>query len=75
MSIHARLAELGIELPSPKPPVANYVPVVVAGSFAYTSGQIPFAADGSYPTGHLGADVSLEDGVAAARQCAINIIV
>jgi enamine deaminase RidA (YjgF/YER057c/UK114 family) len=75
MSIHARLAELGIVLPSPKPPVANYVPVVVAGGFAYTSGQVPFAADGTYPTGHLGADVSLEEGIAAARQCAINILV
>ena len=74
MSVHDRLAELGITLPSPAAPVANYVPVVVAGGFAYTSGQIPFAADGTYPNGHLGADVSLEQGIAAARQCAVNIL-
>lgn len=75
MSIHARLAELGIELPSPKPPVASYVHVVEAGGFAYTSGQIPFAADGSLPKGILGAELDVAAGEAAARLCAINILV
>ncbi len=74
MSIHARLAELGIKLPSPKPPVASYVHVVEAAGMAYTSGQVPFAADGSYPKGRLGADIDMAGGEAAARQCALNIL-
>ncbi len=74
MSVLDRLAALGIELPSPNPPVANYVPVVEAGGFAYTSGQVPFGADGSYPKGRLGAEIDLAGGEAAARQCALNIL-
>ncbi len=73
MSIEAKLAELGIELPQAAAPVAAYVPVVVHGGVAHLSGQLPFV-DGKLVTGRLGEDVSLEDGVAAARACALMIL-
>ncbi len=73
MSITDRLAELGIELPQPAAPVASYVPVVVAGSLAYVSGQLPFI-NGELVTGRLGDDVGLERGAQAARACALMIL-
>ncbi len=73
MSIEAKLAELGIILPEPAAPVAAYVPVVVAGGLAHVSGQLPFV-DGKLVTGRLGEDVSLEDGNAAARACALMLL-
>ena len=73
MSVEARLAELGITLPEPAAPVAAYVPVVIAGGLAHVSGQLPFVG-GKLVTGRLGEDVSLEDGTAAARACALMLI-
>lgn len=73
MIIEARLAELGITLPPAAAPVASYVPVVVSGGTAYVSGQLPFI-DGKLVTGRLGADVSLEQGVLAARACGVMIL-
>ncbi len=73
MQIEERLAELGIALPEAAAPVAAYVPVVVSGNLAYVSGQLPFI-DGQLVTGHLGSDVSLDDGVAAARACGLMIL-
>ncbi len=72
MSIAARLEELGITLPEAAAPVASYVPVVVQGGFAHVSGQLPFV-DGKVVTGRLGEDVSLEEGMAAARVCGLMI--
>ena len=73
MTIAARLAELGITLPKAAAPVASYVPVVVTGNLAHVSGQLPFI-DGALVTGRLGEDVSLEQGQAAARACALMIL-
>lgn len=73
MSIDTRLAELGIVLPEPAAPVAAYVPVVIAGGLAHVSGQLPFVDD-KLVTGRLGEDVSLEQGAAAARACALMIL-
>ncbi|MEP2735026.1 MAG: RidA family protein [Erythrobacter sp.] len=73
MSIEARLTELGITLPAAAAPVASYTPVVVEGGMAYVSGQLPFV-DGDLVTGRLGDDVSLEDGMAAARACGLMIL-
>ena len=73
MTIAARIAELGITLPKAAAPVASYVPVVVHGGMAYVSGQLPFV-DGVVVTGRLGDDVSVEDGKAAARACALMIV-
>ena len=72
--IDARLAELGIELPSPPKPVASYVPFVVTGNLLHVSGQVPMGKDGLEFVGKLGQDFDVETGQAAARLCAINII-
>lgn len=74
MSVSARLAELGIELPPVAAPVAAYVPAVGHGGLVYTSGQLPFV-DGALPaTGKVGADVSAEDAKTYARTCALNAL-
>ena len=69
-----RLQELGVSLPAPVAPVAAYVPCVRTGNLVYVSGQVP-SVDGK-PThlGHLGGDVDLEAGRAAARTCAVNVL-
>ncbi len=73
MSIEARLQELGIVLPKAAAPVASYVPVVVHGGFAHVSGQLPFV-EGELVTGRLGSDVSMQDGITAARACGLMIL-
>jgi enamine deaminase RidA (YjgF/YER057c/UK114 family) len=73
MSIEVRLAELGITLPEPAAPVAAYVPVVIAGGLAHVSGQVSFV-DGVLRKGRLGEDVSLEQGIEAARGCGLMIL-
>lgn len=69
----SRLAELGITLPVPAAPVANYVPFVVSGDLLFVSGQLPIGPDGIV-RGKLGNDLDAESGSAAARLCAINLI-
>lgn len=71
-SIEQRLAELGIELPPVTPPVANYVPSTRLGNIVHISGQLSTDANGGIK-GIVGEECSLEDGVVAARLCAINI--
>lgn len=74
MTVSARLAELGIELPAVAAPVAAYVPAVSHGGLVYTSGQLPFI-DGALPaTGKVGAAVSADDAKAYARTCALNAL-
>jgi enamine deaminase RidA (YjgF/YER057c/UK114 family) len=68
----ARLQELGIELPMPPKPVANYVNGVRTGNLIFLAGKGPKRADGSEVTGKLGAGVSIDEGYAAARLTAIN---
>jgi len=72
--IDARLKELGITLPEPPAPVASYVPTVASGNLVFVSGQVTLSADGLKYVGKVGADISLEDGKAAARLCAVNVI-
>ncbi len=72
--IDARLQELNITLPAPPAPVASYVPYVVTGNMVFISGQVTMADGGLKYIGKVGADISLEDGKAAARLCAINVI-
>ncbi len=74
-TIEKKLAELGIALPSPRSPIANYVPFVLSGKLLTVSGQICFGADGKMvAAGQLGGAVSVEDGRKAARACAINLL-
>jgi enamine deaminase RidA (YjgF/YER057c/UK114 family) len=68
-----RIAELGVTLPVAPPPAANYVPWVLSGDLLFVSGQISIGPDG-FITGRLGADMSLENGAAAARNCAISLL-
>ena len=74
MSIHARLAELGVELPAVAKPLAAYVPAARTGDLVYTSGQLPLAGGELVRTGKVGADVTPEDAKAAARICALNAL-
>ena len=72
--IDKRLAELGIALPTPAKPIANYVPWVRTGNLVYISGQ-GAVRDGKIEyTGRVGDTVSIEDAIASARLTAINII-
>ncbi len=68
-----RLQHLGITLPTPTSPVANYVPFMRVGDLLYISGQVSTAADGGV-RGVVGEDVDLERAVAAARLCGLNLI-
>ncbi|HEX9809059.1 MAG TPA: RidA family protein [Alphaproteobacteria bacterium] len=73
-SIERRLADLGIVLPKAAAPIANYVPFVRTGGLLFIAAQLP-VKDGKVAfTGRLGEGVSLEEGQAAARLCAINLI-
>jgi enamine deaminase RidA (YjgF/YER057c/UK114 family) len=69
-----RLQELGVSLPAPAAPVAAYVPCVRTGDLVYVSGQVPLVDGKPSHLGHLGDDVGLEDGRAAARTCAVNVL-
>ena len=72
--IESRLAELGITLPTPAAPIANYIPYSITGKLVVISGQIPLRDGKIAYAGKLGAEVSLADGVAAARLCFINLV-
>jgi enamine deaminase RidA (YjgF/YER057c/UK114 family) len=70
-----KLAKLGITLPTPVSPVANYIPFVRVGTLLFVSGQICLDADGKLvANGKLGGGVSIDDGQKAARACAINLL-
>jgi enamine deaminase RidA (YjgF/YER057c/UK114 family) len=70
----ARLAELGLTLPTVAAPVAAYVPAVRSGNLVWTSGQLPFV-DGSLPiTGKVGAEVEAGRAQELARTCALNAL-
>jgi enamine deaminase RidA (YjgF/YER057c/UK114 family) len=69
-----KLTALGITLPTPAKPVANYVGWARTGNLIFTAGQLPFDNGKLTQTGLLGADVSKDAGKAAARQSAINVI-
>jgi len=74
-AIEKKLSDLGITLPTPAAPVANYVAFVRSGNLLTVSGQLCFGPDGKLvATGQLGGSVSMEDGQKAARACAINLI-
>ena len=74
MTPEDRLKAAGITLPIPAKPVANYVGWVQTGNFIFTAGQLPFDNGKLTQTGVHGLDVSKEQGQAAARQAAINVI-
>ncbi len=73
MSIYAKLAELGISLPPVAVPAAAYVPFVQTGNLVFLSGHIA-KKDGKAWVGQLGKNTSTEDGKAAARAVAIDLM-
>ncbi len=73
-SIEQKLSDLGLTLPQPAAPVANYVPYVISGNLVFISGQVSVAADGSATKGRLGENLTVERGQDAARLCALNLI-
>lgn len=73
MSFTTKLAEMGITLPDAPMPAANYVPYVKSGDLLYVSGQISADAGGMM-IGKLGDGTTLEEGVAAAKACAISLL-
>jgi len=73
--IETRLAELGITLPSPTVPIANYVPYVVTGNLVVVSGQIPMRDGRVIYTGKISQGNSINDGQDAAQLCFINLLV
>lgn len=67
-----KLSAAGIVLPTVSTPIANYVNAVRTGNLVFLSGKGPSDSQGKYITGKLGADLSIEQGYAAARLTAIN---
>lgn len=74
MTLDERLETLGIVLPPPPRPGGNYVPGVIAGGLLFMSGVGPRHPDGSSITGKLGVALDLEQGRAAARLVALNML-
>src|ERR1700757_3110726 len=73
-TIEKKLEEMGIALPTPAAPVANYVGFVRSGNLLFVSGQICLANGALVAAGKLGGTVSVEQGTAAARACAVNVL-
>lgn len=74
MSAEARLTELGLELPEVATPAGAYVPAVISGNLVFTAGQIPLVDGKLMAEGHLGAEISPEQGKEIAQRCALNAI-
>lgn len=74
MNYENKIVSLGILLPAAPKPAGSYRPVIVAGATAYLSGQISRTPEGKVVTGKVGRDLTLEEGRAAARAAALNVI-
>lgn len=74
MTVTERLGELGLALPDVAKPLAAYVPATRVGNQIWTSGQLPMVQGQLTTAGKLGAEVTLEQGVAAARTCLLNAL-
>jgi enamine deaminase RidA (YjgF/YER057c/UK114 family) len=72
-AVEARLSALGISLPAPVAPVANYVPFVRTGNLIHISGQVSLDANGGIK-GTVGTEIDMDTAVAAARLCGINLL-
>jgi enamine deaminase RidA (YjgF/YER057c/UK114 family) len=72
--VEGALAALGLEVPEVATPVAVYIPAVRSGNHVFTSGQLPMRSGELMVTGKVGGEVSEEEAVACAQQCALNAI-
>jgi enamine deaminase RidA (YjgF/YER057c/UK114 family) len=73
-NIDKRLQELGITIPEPAAPVANYVGWVRTGNLVFTSGQVPLKDGKLHFQGKVGGDIGVDQAVQAAQMCAVNVI-
>ncbi|MBT4501479.1 MAG: RidA family protein [Gemmatimonadetes bacterium] len=74
MSVDEKLKELGIQLPPPPQPAGSYTRAVRTGSLLFVAGQLPMAEGEIRFSGKVGKDLSIEEGQAAARLCALNAL-
>lgn len=75
MEVERKLAELGLVVTEPNPSLGNFVPAVRAGGLLFVSGNLPRLPDGSMTaSGKLGRELGVDEGYAAARQCAVNCL-
>ncbi len=74
MNIQEKLKKSGYELPEVAAPAANYVPYIISGKHLFISGQIPFLNGKKMHLGRVGESLTLEQGIEAARACALNIL-
>jgi enamine deaminase RidA (YjgF/YER057c/UK114 family) len=73
-AVDKRLADAGLTLPTAASPIANYVPAVRTGNLLFISGQLPLKDGKVAFEGHVGNNLSVEQGAEAAKLCALNII-
>jgi len=74
VSVEARLAAIGLELPEVATPAGAYVPAVISGNLVFTAGQIPLVDGKLMAEGRLGAEITAEAGKEIAQRCALNAI-
>ncbi len=74
MTAEEQLHRLGLSLPTAPAAVAAYEPWVRTGNLVFTSGQLPWRDGRMAFTGRLGAELTVEQGYQAARQCALNVL-
>lgn len=74
MSVEEKLKDLGLELPAAPPPAANYKQCVRVGNLAFFSGQLPLVEGKMRYQGHVGSELTDEQGYEAARICALNAL-
>jgi len=74
MDIEKKLKEVGISLPAPPKPLANYVPAVRAGNLLFVSGHGPYNDGKTMVSGKLGKELTLEEGYKTARNVALNCL-
>ncbi|MGF6789772.1 RidA family protein [Paraburkholderia sp. 35.1] len=74
MSVQQKLAELGLELPSPPQPLGSYTAVSEAGNLLFISGQVPLSDGKMVYSGRVGENLTLEEGRKAAQLAALNVL-
>jgi enamine deaminase RidA (YjgF/YER057c/UK114 family) len=74
MSAEDKIKQLGLNLGEAGAPAGNYLPAVRTGNLVFISGQLPTRADGTRPTGKLGAITTVDEGYEAARLCAVSML-
>ena len=74
MTVNEKLKKLNINIPDAPAPVGSYVAFKIVKNFLYISGQISVDSSGKFTKGKLGKDLTTDQGVEAAKLCAINVL-